>query len=90
VALLADFRAFATEYGRLVRDDLGENPGRPTHRHPWFGPLEARRWHCFATFHLQVHRRQLQEIRRALSSGGRDSRTAGLLLPADAELDPSP
>lgn len=30
--------------------------------HPWFGPLDAHKWHCLAGFHQRVHRCQVQKI----------------------------
>jgi hypothetical protein len=41
--------------GRLVR-----------HPHPWFGPLTAHDWHCLAGIHHGVHRRQIEQIKKAL------------------------
>jgi hypothetical protein len=31
-------------------------------KHPFFGKMDARRLHCFASFHLSIHRRQIQKI----------------------------
>ena len=31
-------------------------------RHPFFGRLDAKRLHCLASFHLSIHRRQIQKI----------------------------
>jgi hypothetical protein len=36
--------------------------------HPWFGSLDAAGWHFLAGFHLQLHRRQIEQILRHLSS----------------------
>ena len=30
--------------------------------HPWFGPLDAAKWHFMAGFHMRLHRRQIQTI----------------------------
>ena len=35
--------------------------------HPWFGPLDASGWHFLAGFHMQLHRRQIEQILRQLS-----------------------
>lgn len=35
-------------------------------KHPWFGPLTARQWQCFAPVHQRIHRRQLEAILRGL------------------------
>ena len=37
-----------------------------THRHPWFGELDAFKWLCLAVLHVGIHRRQLG-FSRALS-----------------------
>ena len=34
--------------------------------HPWFGPLDAAKWHFFSGFHMGLHRRQIEAIRREL------------------------
>ncbi|MBN8548523.1 MAG: DinB family protein [Deltaproteobacteria bacterium] len=38
-----------------------------THRHPWFGPLNAHGWNCLAAVHHGVHLRQLNAILAAAS-----------------------
>jgi len=38
----------------------------PKFEHPWFGPLDARRWIVLNTFHQALHGRQLGEIRSML------------------------
>jgi DinB superfamily len=42
---------------------------RTAHRyaHPWFGLLDAAGWHFLAGFHMQLHRRQIEQILRHLS-----------------------
>lgn len=35
---------------------------KTTHKHPWFGELDAHGWHTLATIHMQVHRKQLEQI----------------------------
>ena len=42
---------------------------RTAHRfaHPWFGSLDGAGWHFLAGFHLQLHRRQIEQILRHLS-----------------------
>jgi hypothetical protein len=34
--------------------------------HPWFGELNAERWHFFAGFHMSLHRQQILAIQRQL------------------------
>ncbi len=45
-------------------DDLRATPCWP---HPWFGPLNAADWHFFTAFHLGLHRRQIEAIRKVQS-----------------------
>ncbi len=42
-------------------DDLRGTPRWP---HPWFGPLNAAEWHFLTAFHMGLHRRQIENIRR--------------------------
>jgi len=34
----------------------------PRYAHPWFGPIDAFRWHCLLGVHQQIHRKQLEGI----------------------------
>ncbi len=36
--------------------------------HPWFGPLNAAKWHFVTAFHMNLHRRQIEVIEQALRS----------------------
>jgi gamma-glutamylcyclotransferase (GGCT)/AIG2-like uncharacterized protein YtfP len=36
------------------------------HPHPWFGPLDVRNWWALNAIHNDVHRRQVERIRRTL------------------------
>jgi len=38
--------------------------------HPWFGPLDAARWHAMGGFHLRLHRRQIERILAGLAAAG--------------------
>jgi len=40
-------------------------PDEPKFPHPWFGPLDARRWVVLNAFHQALHRRQLEKIAEA-------------------------
>lgn len=42
-------------------DDLRTTVRSP---HPWFGPLDAARWHFFTAFHMRLHRHQVEAIQR--------------------------
>ena len=35
---------------------------KATHKHPWFGELNAHGWHTLAAIHMQIHRKQLELI----------------------------
>ncbi len=37
--------------------------------HPWFGLLDAERWHFMAGFHMRLHRKQIESILARLSTG---------------------
>ena len=36
--------------------------------HPWFGPIDAYRWHCLLGIHQRIHRRQIEAIRAGLNA----------------------
>ena len=38
----------------------------PRYPHPWFGPLDAHRWHVLNGIHQGIHRKQLEAIRAGL------------------------
>jgi len=62
--------AFAAACARLEAA-VGDRTSLATatrHRHPWFGPLDARAWHFMAGFHMRLHRQQLERIRAGLTS----------------------
>lgn len=42
----------------------------PRYLHPWFGPMEAHRWHALNGLHQGIHRQQLEAIRDGLGLGG--------------------
>ena len=52
------------EQSVAVVDDLRATPRWP---HPWFGPLNAADWHFFTAFHMGLHRRQVEAIRKVQS-----------------------
>lgn len=41
---------------------LREGWGDTRYAHPWFGPLDARGWQALASFHLGLHRVQIERI----------------------------
>ena len=62
------------EFTRLQETMLGaaEQPMAPgvglRAPHPWFGPIDAFRWHCLLGIHQRIHRVQLEAIRARLDS----------------------
>lgn len=89
VAVMEDLRRLARNYPHLVRSELGQPTGTPLHRHPFFGDLDLHRWHCLSVSHLRVHRRQLHEIRRRITSDAkRGGLLSSLLFDPSVELDP--
>jgi len=84
VAVMTDFRAFASAYPRTITRELGDRTSVQTHAHPWLGELGVHDWHCFAVLHLRAHRRQLAEIRRRVSNEARSGRLPAVLF------DPAP
>jgi len=69
-AMLAEFRARTIEGGGDRRTALRAD-------HPWFGPLSAFEWMCFAPFHQEIHRRQLRRVVRELERGRAPPRPPG-------------
>jgi hypothetical protein len=58
---------------KCVEQRASELPDlRTAHRyaHPWFSPLDASGWHFLTGFHMQLHRRQIEQILRYLSLDG--------------------
>lgn len=60
--LPAAFEAFLGRYRAKASTSTGDRfaPGR--FKHPWFGPLNARQWQCFAPMHQRIHRKQIEAI----------------------------
>jgi len=59
-------------FRRHVRDYLEQTAHaatggklQATHAHPWFGELNAHQWHCLASFHAGIHRKQIGQILQA-------------------------
>lgn len=50
-------------------DALKTTQSKARHYHPWFGTLNAHGWHTLLAKHQKLHRRQLELIADALSSG---------------------
>jgi hypothetical protein len=48
-----------------IADATAEIPDLETavkFKHPWFGPLSAAQWHFMLSFHMRLHRRQMEAI----------------------------
>jgi hypothetical protein len=60
------------EFSRLLTQAAGtrEQPIAPgvglRAQHPWFGPMDAFRWHCLLGIHQRIHRGQLEAIHARL------------------------
>jgi hypothetical protein len=63
--MLADFR-------RRTLEEAGDRDSRVRYAHPWFGPLTAFQWICFAPFHQTIHLRQARRIVSRLPDDHRD------------------
>jgi uncharacterized damage-inducible protein DinB len=55
---------------------VAENPKLNTtlkFAHPWFGAMNAERWHLLAGIHMSIHRKQIQAILERLDASEADS-----------------
>jgi hypothetical protein len=65
--------AVVAEYEKSCDDLLSTVAAAPNlntamrHEHPWFGPLDAARWHVLAAGHLRLHRGQIERIIQGLA-----------------------
>jgi hypothetical protein len=72
----ADPAAVRAAFAELLADesaaDAAEPPipsGQgPRYAHPWFGPIDAFRWHGLLALHQRIHRRQIEAIRAGLGT----------------------
>ena len=58
------FREFLDRWRVAMSDEIEDRHSPRRHAHPWFGPLTARQWICFAPFHQRIHLRQARQILR--------------------------
>ena len=65
-AAIEAYTAWVARFRRRVLDAAGDRQSPLRFEHPWFGPLDARRWLCFVPFHQAIHLRQARAIRRRL------------------------
>ena len=66
VEVVEGFNEIKRKYCEYLRDHTLRKGG-PTYAHPWFGELSAFGWHCLASVHLGIHRKQLKAIAQQLS-----------------------
>jgi hypothetical protein len=59
---LSGFGAFVKRYETRVKHEVGDRHSEARWKHPWFGELNAKQWHCLSGLHLGIHRRQMAAI----------------------------
>ena len=60
------FEDFLKNYSSVVPEDLPKTT--VTFDHPWFGPLNAHKWHCLVGLHQLIHLKQIRAIKKELLS----------------------
>lgn len=60
------FRRFCNEEFPALLPALRNRDSSLAFAHPWFGPMTAKEWHWLLAAHLDIHLRQIREIRRRL------------------------
>ena len=77
--VVADFDGTCAEFERTVAAiaNLNSDTRWP---HPWFGPLNAARWHFVIAFHMSLHRRQIERIKENLSRSTDQIERSGINL----------
>lgn len=66
---LAGYRNMLAAFRHAALDECEDRRSRTRFEHPWFGPLNAFQWLCFAPFHQVIHVAQARAIRRLLGEG---------------------
>lgn len=64
--LLARFEQMTQKFVRTAETAKIDAFPETTYSHPWFGPLNARKWLVFAGAHQSIHRTQIEEIAKIL------------------------
>jgi hypothetical protein len=54
--------AMLRAFREIALDATADRATSLTFPHPWFGPMSAFRWLCFAPFHQAIHVRQVEAI----------------------------
>jgi len=67
---MAEYRAMLERFRHRVTHDARDRASSLRFEHPWFGPLDAYRWLCFAPFHQAIHLKQARRILRGLGDQG--------------------
>lgn len=62
-SVVAEFEDVCARFEEGVAD-IKDLRTRMRWAHPWFGPLNAEKWHFFTAFHMGLHRRQIEAIKR--------------------------
>lgn len=60
-----EFESGCNKFQETVQEIANLKTDR-TWAHPWFGELNAERWHFFTGFHMSLHRQQILAIQRQL------------------------
>jgi len=58
------YRRMLQRFRRVILEECDDWRSPTLYPHPWFGPLDARQWVCFAPFHQTIHLKQARRIRR--------------------------
>lgn len=61
-----EYRTMLLRVRQIVLNPHSDWRSRARYVHPWFGPLGAKQWACFAPFHQAIHLKQARTIRRLL------------------------
>lgn len=59
---IEDYGAMLQRFRQRTLAEAGARASRRRFEHPWFGPLSAFQWLCFAPFHQTIHLRQARRI----------------------------
>jgi hypothetical protein len=66
--LLTRFEEMTRKFVRTAEAAKIDAFPEATYSHPWFGPLNARKWLVFAGAHQSIHRKQIEQITKLLKS----------------------
>ena len=63
------YRAMLASFRQRALEQAGDRASPVRFEHPWFGPLDAYHWLCFAPFHQTIHLVQARRIVARLRPG---------------------